>query len=232
LSVVQLNTNIDSLKKVTDSFKKRFNREIENQLHYTAITDSSWKIATQKKQPVAKVTPKTFLATLPDSAQLTVFDGAISIANNLRNTFTFTGVEVENKKLDIRFSQIEWHRKFSFSLACLVLFFIGAPLGSIIRKGGMGMPLVVALVFFIIFHLLNIFGEKFAKEEVTSVFFGMWMSIFILAPVGYFFTYKAMHDSQLFNKEFYHRLYKKIAAFTHRMYTAVYKKKNGTFIQQ
>lgn len=232
LSVVQLNANIDSLKKVTDSFKKRFNREIENQLHYAAITDSSWKIATQKKQPVAKVTPKTFLATLPDSAQLTVFDGAISIANNLRNTFTFTGVEVENKKLDIRFSQIEWHRKFSFSLACLVLFFIGAPLGSIIRKGGMGMPLVVALVFFIIFHLLNIFGEKFAKEEVTSVFFGMWMSIFILAPVGYFFTYKAMHDSQLFNKEFYHRLYKKITAFIHRMYTAVYKKKNGTFIQQ
>jgi lipopolysaccharide export system permease protein len=60
----------------------------------------------------------------------------------------------------------------------------------------------------------------------------MWMSIFILAPVGYFFTYKAMHDSQLFNKEFYHRLYKKIAAFIHRMYTAVNKKNNSTFIQQ
>jgi lipopolysaccharide export system permease protein len=98
-------------------------------------------------------------------------------------------------------------------MACLVLFFIGAPLGSIIRKGGLGMPLVVAIIFFIIFHLLNIFGEKFAKEGITSVFFGMWLSIIVLIPVGIFITYKAMHDSQLFNKEFYTRVYRSISQF-------------------
>ena len=145
---------------------------------------------------------------IPDSAKLFVFNQAIGMASSLKNTFQFTGAEWENKKQDTRFSKIEWHRKFSFSLACLVLFFIGAPLGSIIRKGGLGMPLVVAIIFFIFFHLLNIFGEKFAKEGITSAFFGMWLAVIVLIPVGAFFTYKAMHDSQLFNKEFYYRFFK------------------------
>jgi lipopolysaccharide export system permease protein len=92
----------------------------------------------------------------------------------------------------------------------MVLFFIGAPLGSIIRKGGLGMPLVVAIVFFLIFHLLGMFGEKFVKESLLSPFTGMWLAVMTLIPVGIFFTYKAMHDSQLFNKEFYQRSFKKI----------------------
>ncbi|MEX0636577.1 MAG: LptF/LptG family permease, partial [Ferruginibacter sp.] len=103
-----------------------------------------------------------------------------------------------------------WHRKLSFSAACLVLFFIGSPLGSIIRKGGLGMPLVVAIIFFLIFHLLGMFGEKFVKEDLLPPFTGMWLAVMTLIPVGIFFTYKAMHDSQLFNKEFYQRAYKKL----------------------
>ena len=95
-------------------------------------------------------------------------------------------------------------------MSCLVLFFIGAPLGSIIRKGGLGMPLVVAIIFFLLFHLLNMFGEKFVKEGITSPFIGMWLAVIVLAPVGIFLTYKAMHDSQLFSKEFYYRSFKKM----------------------
>ena len=95
-------------------------------------------------------------------------------------------------------------------MACFVLFFIGAPLGSIIRKGGLGMPLVVAIIFFLLFHLLNMFGEKFVKEGMLPPYIGMWLAVIVLAPVGAFLTYKAMHDSQLFNKEYYNRLFKKI----------------------
>jgi lipopolysaccharide export system permease protein len=109
----------------------------------------------------------------------------------------------------IRFSEIEWQRKFSMSLSCLVLFLIGAPLGAIIRKGGLGMPLVVAIIFFLIFHLLMIFGEKFINQEVLSPFIGMWLPVITLLPVGLFLTYKAMHDSQLFNTSFYQQLFKK-----------------------
>jgi lipopolysaccharide export system permease protein len=72
------------------------------------------------------------------------------------------------------------------------------------------MPLVVAIVFFLIFHLLNMFGEKFVKDAIASPFVGMWLSILVLGPLGAILTYKAMHDSQLFNKEFYYRLFKSI----------------------
>ncbi|MEO7531077.1 MAG: LptF/LptG family permease, partial [Sediminibacterium sp.] len=93
------------------------------------------------------------------------------------------------------------------------LFLIGAPLGSIIRKGGLGTPLVFAIIFFVIFHLFNTFGEKFVKAEQTSALLGMWLSTLILIPIGIFLTYKAMRDSQLFNQEFYYRSFKQFRSF-------------------
>jgi lipopolysaccharide export system permease protein len=113
--------------------------------------------------------------------------------------------EYETKKKDLRLHLIEWHRKISLSLACLVLFLIGAPLGSIIRKGGLGSPLIFAIVFFMIFYFLSNTGQKMAKEGSINPFLGMWLSTFVLVPIGIFLTYKAMKDSQLFNKEFYFR---------------------------
>jgi lipopolysaccharide export system permease protein len=95
-----------------------------------------------------------------------------------------------------------------------VLFLIGAPLGSIIRKGGLGLPLVFAIIFFMVFYFLSNTGQKFAKEGAMTPFLGMWLSTFILVPIGIFLTYKAMRDSQLFNKEFYARLRRKIRAYT------------------
>jgi lipopolysaccharide export system permease protein len=135
------------------------------------------------------------------------------MAENIKNNLEFDSRDLSFKDSDIRFHEIEWHRKFSLSLACLVLFFIGAPLGSIIRRGGLGMPLVVAIIFFLIFHLLNTFGEKFVKQDIVPSVFGMWLAVIVLAPVGFFFTYKAMHDSQLFNKEFYTRAFKKLGGW-------------------
>ena len=98
---------------------------------------------------------------------------------------------------------VEWHRKFTLSIACLVLFFIGAPLGAIIRKGGLGMPVVVSVIFFITFHILSITGEKLAKEGSLQAYQGMWMATLILLPVGVFLTYKATADSALFDVDAY-----------------------------
>ncbi len=147
---------------------------------------------------------------IPDSAIFSVYENSVNVLNSMKSTYQFSGAEWDNKDKDLRNNKIEWHRKFSLSLACLILFFIGAPLGSIIRKGGLGMPLVVAIVFFLIFHLLNMFGEKFVKDDLASPFVGMWLSILVLGPLGALLTYKAMHDSQLFNKEFYYRFFKSI----------------------
>ena len=204
-SIRQLNSSLDTLGKLNDSLHKRIDLYLNSYLHYLRIPDSTWKRAPDPAKHVSK-----FDELIPDSAASLVTDNALNIANGIRNDLQNTQTELDNRSLEIRYHDIEWHRKFSLSLACLVLFFIGAPLGSIIRKGGLGMPLVVAIIFFLIFHLLNMFGEKFVKQGITSAFIGMWLAVMVLVPVGIFLTYKAMHDSQLFSREFYFRSYKKL----------------------
>ena len=105
---------------------------------------------------------------------------------------------------------IEVHRKFTLSIACLILFFIGAPLGAIIRKGGLGLPTVFSIVFFLIYYLLSITGEKFAKEGLWTVVEGMWLSSAVLFPVGLFLTYKATTDSKIFEWESYFKPVKRV----------------------
>ncbi len=206
LSARQLKKNIDSSRRMEDSALARVKRNFISYMHYTNIPDSVWK-KTATKQPDF---------TLPDSLVNLVNSKSVSMAELMKSSVGFGISELESTQRDIRYAKIELHRKFSFSLACIILFFIGAPLGSIIRKGGLGMPLVVAIIFFLLFHLLNMFGEKFVKESLLSPELGMWLAIVVLTPIGAFLTYKAMHDSQLFNKEYYSRLIKKIKAFISR----------------
>jgi lipopolysaccharide export system permease protein len=203
-----LTRSIDSLQKLKDSLSKKMDADVMGYLHYANISDSIWKKTIALQLPAKKID-----SLLPDSAKLQVYESAINTMNYIRGSMQSSLTDITAKRSDIKLHKLEWHRKFSLSLSCLVLFFIGAPLGSIIRKGGLGMPLVVAIVFFLIFHLLSMFGEKFVKEEITSPFTGMWMAIFVLIPVGIFLTYKALHDSQLFNKEFYTRFFKSVKIF-------------------
>ena len=217
-SIRLLDKGLDSLKKVADSLSKKMNREVTSFQHFPDITDSTWK-----KNLAKSIKPDSMDKLLPDSARFTVYEAAINAASFMKNSMQNNQAEIAAKKSEIKFHKLEWHRKFSLSLACLVLFFIGAPLGSIIRKGGLGMPLVVAIIFFLIFHLLNMFGEKFVKEEIATPFWGMWMAVFVLTPIGIFLTYKAMHDSQLFSKEFYYRSFKKL-----RQYLSTFKKEKKT----
>ena len=206
LSVRQLNNSMDSIIRLDDSLFKRVDTDLVMNLPMLAVPDSLYN-----KAKLPQKLPKNFEAMMPDSLKFIVYESALNKANGVRSVFQFSGAEIAGHQSDVKFHKLEWHRKYSLSLACLVLFFIGAPLGYIIRKGGLGMPLVVAIVFFLQFHLLNMFGEKFVKEELTSPFVGMWLAIFVLVPVGIFLTYKAMNDSQLFSKEYYNRLLKKMS---------------------
>lgn len=129
-----------------------------------------------------------------------------SALNNISNTF----MTVDNKVRRLRKYEIEEQRKFSLSLACLIFFFIGAPLGAIIRKGGLGMPVVVSVVFFLLYYIISLTGEKFVRESVLTAFNGMWLSSFILIPLGIFLTYKASTDSVIMNIETYFSFFKKI----------------------
>lgn len=159
---------------------------------------------------VAPAKPISFADLLPDSVRNAVLDRSIGQINTAKISLDQPSLLYEAQENDLRLHRIAWHEKLTLSLACLVMFLIGAPLGSIIRKGGIGMPLIFAVIFFVIFFLLNNFGKKFVKQDVLSPFAGMWMATYVLTPIGIFLTYKALHDSQLFNKEFYFRMIKKI----------------------
>ncbi len=111
-----------------------------------------------------------------------------------------------NLKFDMRYlrrHEIEWHRKFTLSLACLIFLFIGAPLGAIIRKGGLGMPTVISTLLFILYYIMSLTGEKFVRESVISAFNGMWISSWILIVAGIFLTYEATNDSAILNFDSY-----------------------------
>ncbi len=203
LSSRQLSKNIDSLKQKEKIIQKKMFVQQNNEFNYQFL---------QNKKLATNLQSRTLLSynqLIPDSisskVRLLAYNKISTIKNNLINYQS----EIASNHTETKLHQIEWHRKFSMSMSCLILFFIGAPLGAIIRKGGLGMPLVVAIIFFLLFHLLMIFGEKFANENVVSPLVGMWLPVFTLFPVGCFLTYKSMHDSQLFNIEFYQRLFKK-----------------------
>ena len=202
LSVRQLERAIDSLQNKDSIYLQKVVTEVAPYMRFLLFKDSNQAFAHLKDLP--KTTQ--FKQVVPDSMYNAIVETASypisSIKTNLGNI-----IETYNQNKAITsMHAIEWHRKFTLSFACIVLFLIGAPLGSIIRKGGLGTPLVLAIIFFVFFFLLNNFGEKFAKSGEWTVYFGMWMSSVVLIPIGLFLTYKAMRDSQLFNQEFYYRL--------------------------
>jgi lipopolysaccharide export system permease protein len=175
-----------------------------------AKIDSAAKKDSIAKKALAAKPEMTFRRWLPDSARSGVLDQSISFANSIKSTLEGASVEYDNRRKELRVHLMTWHEKFTMSIAVLVLFLIGAPLGSIVRKGGIGTPVVFAVVFFVIFFLLMNFGKKFVKEDVLQPFAGMWLATIVLLPIGFFLIYKALHDSQLFNQEFYYRIYRKL----------------------
>jgi lipopolysaccharide export system permease protein len=144
------------------------------------------------------------------SDKFSVLDYALNYARKAQNSITSNKKLFNSRAEKIRRHQIEWHRKFSLSFACLVFFFIGAPFGAIIRKGGFGTPVVISILFFILYYIISIAGEKFAREGVMPAYIGMWLSSIILMPFGIFLTYKATTDSVILNSDTYLLFFKKI----------------------
>lgn len=203
LSMRQLSVAIDSIRRHNAQIDNYERKEVLNGFPFVTHIDSSFA-------PAQPTKAKRFDDMIPDSIHHLVNERALNKISMavIGNGVAINQYEAEAKTL--RQHQIEWHRKIVLSLACLVLFLIGAPLGSIIRKGGLGSPLIFAIGFFMVFYFTSTTGEKFAKEGSMSVFGGMWLSTFVLLPIGLFLIYKAMRDSQLFNSEYYYRVWRRI----------------------
>lgn len=122
---------------------------------------------------------------------------------NIKADYFFKAATMGDESYKVRRHQIEWHKKFTLSFACLVFFFIGAPLGAIIRKGGLGMPVVISVILFIFYYIIDNIGFKMARDGVWQAWEGMWLSSAVLTPLGIFLTYKAVNDSVILDADTY-----------------------------
>src|SRR6185436_13084461 len=196
LNFRQLTYAIDSLNKKYD--QRRADMVRDSKIYFSMLRDSD-----MIKNIPASVVGRDPAERSKDVSLNAVMETALSSARNQKTYFENNAQELDSKQSNITRFTIEWHRKFTLSIACFILFLIGAPLGAIIRKGGLGLPLVVSILFFLTYHITSITGEKLAKEGTVTAFNGMWLSTFILLPVGIFLIYKATHDSMIFDSETY-----------------------------
>lgn len=210
LNVRQLDVAIDSLQKVENQFSKTVNAYVTVRYPFFKWKDSAWAASA----PPLKV--KDFEDIIPEKSRRNVLDRAEQNVRETQSALEQPTQEFEDKHSVILMHKVEWQRKFTLAAACIVMFLIGAPLGSIIRKGGLGTPLVFAVIFFVIFNVFFMIGEKMARNGVMFTWSGMWLSNMVLLPIAGFLIVKAMNDSQLFNKEYYFRVIQQIKKFLYR----------------
>lgn len=216
MNIDQLSFFRDSLSEVLDERKDIFTSTMLGS-HYFEATRRKISDRIREEAPDSVKSRKfdtyTILFNLNDMQKGEAVDQALTKARNAQRFVSTTGTSLVAQVKRIRRYQIEWHRKLTLSFACFIFFFIGAPLGAIIRKGGLGMPVVVSVFFFVIYYVITLTGEKFVREDVLSPFVGMWISSMILLPLGIFLTYKATTDSSLMSKETYTIFLSKISGF-------------------
>ncbi len=143
------------------------------------------------------------IAQLDTRGKEKIWNDARNRAKGSRGMFNFDESTAKESLNQLYRSKVEWHRKISLPVSILVFFLIGAPLGAIIRKGGLGMPIVISIIFFVIYYIISLSGEKMAKEGTWEAIYGMWISIFILAPIAIYLTYQATNDSGLLDMDWY-----------------------------
>lgn len=213
-SMRQLNKALDSIEKEKVTAVKRMSMDMAYLFTFNSVLTKAWhtnQVSEAEKKWIRGA--KHFNQLLPDTALLNCNAATKSIATSIKMSAESLKSVLDDKSRALRRHSIEWHRKITLSLACIILFLIGAPLGAIIRKGGLGTPLIFAIVFFMLFYFSSTVGEKFAKENAIATWAGMWMPTFVLLPIGFFLTYKAMRDSKLLNNETYMRLLESIKNF-------------------
>lgn len=213
LSNNQLSNASDSISRDLESRRKDFKVAILNyyeNLRASQLLDTNSKAVLPGKSG-------DILAGKNDHDKSLIIASALGIARNVKQSFEFNKQAIRDKAALKAKYDIEWHRKFTLSIACLALFLIGAPLGAIIRKGGLGLPLVVSVLLFVVYHVISFTGEKAVKSGVIPAWEGMWISTFIFVPVGIWLSFKAASDSPLMESDSYKRFLMRIyGSFTRK----------------
>jgi lipopolysaccharide export system permease protein len=204
LNIAQLRAEMDTLELKMADRRESFMSKTQG---FSQLLADSFKL---ERQYIPEEQVASVLAGLERNRVGFVYEQAVNNTRTHKTNVTAYNDELESRAKYIDRHDIEWHRKFTLSVACMVLFFIGAPMGAIIRKGGLGMPVIWAIAYFLLFHITSITGEKLIKQGEMSPFSGMWLSTFILLPMGAFLTYKASTDSKILEMEYYQKLFNRI----------------------
>lgn len=195
LNLNQLFSDLDTLEMKVDKEKLSLKQNLANY-----IISEKEKLDTTNLFSSAIIENKEYVKdynNLDKKKKAEVLKAATSSSRNVKNILSSKKQVFKSKNKDRNKYWVEIHRKFTLAVACIVLFFIGAPLGSIVKKGGLGWPMVMAVLFFVLYHLFTITGEKTAISGKIEIWQGMWLSTMILLPMGIFLTYKAKNDSSL-----------------------------------
>ena len=210
-NMTMLQASIDSMKVLGDSIGRQYYREVAEgnfRPSYGLSKEDTVKI---ENANIQEYNVDSLYAAASLTQKQKVLSSATSRAENVSSDLSFKKFTMENNDYAIRKHKTEWHKKITISLSCLLFFFIGAPLGGIIRKGGLGMPVIVSVLVFIIYYIIDNTGYKMARDGKWIVWMGMWTSSAVLAPLGIFLTYKSNKDSVVLNADAYINWFKKIA---------------------
>lgn len=220
LNMRQLSSSVDSLrhhyegkqKAYNENFCRRYqNYSIMVEKEAKAQLSSSGDVDTQLSTTDSTLALRwPLLSSFDESQQTNIIDMAVGAAKLAKENATFNKNDFKARRENIKRHQKEWHKKLTLSLACIIFFFIGAPLGSIIRKGGLGFPTVISVVFFVLYWVTSTITERMAVTGGLNVFLGVWTSSLMLFPIGLFLTVKATTDAPLLDADSWRKIFKRI----------------------
>lgn len=210
----QIEQSVDSMNRNLDSLGRQYYKDA--QLTYyrrpkISKSDSLQMMRLLQTRVAAKAVNFDTLTsrTSADKMQL-ARQQALTTVQSATADLDWKSVNTQDEEKSIRSHWVEWHNKITYSLACLLFFFVGAPLGAIIRKGGLGMPTIISVAIFIVWYVVYTWGMKMARDGNVNMMFGMWFSTIVIAPFGVFFTYKANKDSVVFNIDAYRHFFSRL----------------------
>ncbi|MCM1164259.1 MAG: LptF/LptG family permease [Muribaculaceae bacterium] len=211
-NMAELQATIDSVGAYTDSVADFYGTELRKKRllgsdPYENYTPEGAMVRSTRLKPEVKIEKSINVDSLmrgtSSTTELSNLNSALAKAQRAKQEYEFRALQMAEDLKTVRRHAIELQKKFTLSFACIIFFFIGAPLGAIIRKGGLGTPLVISVFLFIFYYIIDNMGYKMARDGKLPVWEGMWLSAAVLLPLGIFFTYKAVNDSAVFNKDAY-----------------------------
>ena len=187
------------------SYRRSFSkpRRAESDVAKTTQETNTDSLVNKQNEPAIIINFDSLYQAEVPSGKAALLVRAKSNIESVKADYYFKAATMGDEASKVRRHMTEWHKKFTLSFACMVFFFIGAPLGAIIRKGGLGMPVVISVILFIFYYIIDNIGFKMARDGVWAAWEGMWLSSAVLAPLGIFLTYKAVNDSVILNADTY-----------------------------